>query len=80
MAAAEPRPDAIGQPAESGEQLKRGIGQTMLLLIVVGDILGAGIYARVGGVANEVGGAIWVSFLNILITRQLDRPDAAPTT
>jgi len=43
MAAAEPRPDAIGQPAESGEQLKRGIGQKMLLLFVVGDILGAGI-------------------------------------
>ena len=71
MAAAEPRPDAIGQPAESGEQLKRGIGQKMLLLFVVGDILGAGIYARVGGVANEVGGAIWVSFLLAMVLAAL---------
>ena len=35
----------------------------MLILFVVGDILGAGIYARVGAVAGEVGGAIWTSFV-----------------
>ena len=52
---------------ESGRQLKRGVGQKMLLLFVVGDILGAGIYARVGGVAGEVGGAIWVSFLLAMV-------------
>ena len=34
----------------------------MLLIFVVGDILGAGIYALVGEVAGEVGGAIWSSF------------------
>jgi APA family basic amino acid/polyamine antiporter len=34
----------------------------MLILFVVGDILGAGIYARVGAVTGEVGGAIWTSF------------------
>jgi basic amino acid/polyamine antiporter, APA family len=44
-------------------ELKRAIGPGMLLLFVVGDILGAGIYARVGAVAAEVGGAIWASFL-----------------
>ena len=44
-------------------QLKRAISPTMLILFVVGDILGAGIYARVGAVAGEVGGAIWTSFL-----------------
>jgi APA family basic amino acid/polyamine antiporter len=32
------------------------------VLFVVGDILGAGIYARVGAVAGQVGGAIWASF------------------
>lgn len=44
-------------------ELKRAISPTMLVLFVVGDILGAGIYARVGAVAGEVGGAIWTSFV-----------------
>ena len=43
--------------------LKRTIGRTVLLLFVVGDILGAGIYALTGKVAAQVGGAIWLPFL-----------------
>ncbi|HYQ73601.1 APC family permease [Cellulomonas sp.] len=43
--------------------LQRSIGRTVLLLFVVGDILGAGIYALTGTVAAEVGGAIWLPFL-----------------
>lgn len=35
----------------------------MLVVFVVGDILGAGIYGLVGEVAGRVGGAIWASFL-----------------
>jgi amino acid transporter len=35
----------------------------MLLLLVVGDVLGAGIYALVGTIAGRVGGAIWAAFL-----------------
>ena len=42
--------------------LHRTISPTMLVAFVVGDILGAGIYARVGAVAGQVGGAIWASF------------------
>ena len=34
----------------------------MLLLFVIGDVLGAGIYALVGSVAAETGGAIWAGF------------------
>ena len=49
--------------ARHAGELKRAISPPMLVLFVVGDILGAGIYARVGAVAGEVGGAIWVSFL-----------------
>jgi amino acid transporter len=49
---------------ESGQpELRRTIGRTVLLLFVVGDILGAGIYALTGTVAAEVGGAIWLPFL-----------------
>lgn len=43
--------------------LKRTIGRKVLLLFVVGDILGAGIYALTGKIAAEVGGAIWLPFL-----------------
>ena len=39
----------------------------MLLLFVVGDVLGAGIYALVGVVAGRVGGAIWTAFLAELV-------------
>ena len=35
----------------------------MLLFFILGDILGAGIYALVGEVAAEVGGAVWTAFL-----------------
>lgn len=43
----------------------------MLLFFVLGDILGAGIYIRVGSVARDVGGAIWVSFLFALVLAAL---------
>src|SRR5215210_6641430 len=43
--------------------LKRGIGLYLLLFFVLGDIVGAGIYALVGEVGAIVGGAIWTAFL-----------------
>jgi basic amino acid/polyamine antiporter, APA family len=49
--------------AEQGTALRRAIGPRLLTVFVVGDILGAGIYALVGEVGAEVGGAIWTAFL-----------------
>jgi len=43
--------------------LRRVMGPGLLLLFVVGDILGTGIYALTGKVAAEVGGAVWLPFL-----------------
>ncbi|MFD8591764.1 APC family permease [Streptomyces sp. NPDC059637] len=43
--------------------LKRVIGPKLLVLFVVGDILGTGIYATTGKVAGKVGGALWLPFL-----------------
>ena len=43
--------------------LKRGIGPWLLFFFVLGDIVGAGIYALVGEVGAVVGGAIWSAFL-----------------
>jgi amino acid transporter len=50
-----------------GGGLKRAITPALLLFFIVGDILGGGIYARVGQVAGETGGAIWVAFLLALL-------------
>ncbi|MFC8042223.1 APC family permease [Nocardia sp. NPDC057353] len=55
---AEVTADSAAEP-----ELKRVMGPGLLLLFVVGDILGTGIYALTGKVANEVGGAVWVPFL-----------------
>jgi len=47
----------------SEPDLKRVLGPRLLLLFIVGDILGAGIYAVTGEMALEVGGIVWVPFL-----------------
>jgi amino acid transporter len=52
------RPDQSDQP-----DLKRVLGPKLLLLFIVGDILGAGIYAVTGDIAGEVGGMAWLPFL-----------------
>lgn len=44
-------------------QLRRVMGPGLLLLFIVGDILGTGVYALTGDVAAEVGGAAWIPFL-----------------
>ena len=43
--------------------LRRVMGPGLLLLFIVGDILGTGIYALTGQVAKEVGGVAWLPFL-----------------
>lgn len=48
---------------EESSSLSKAIGPRLLLLFIIGDMLGTGIYVRVGAVAGEVGGAVWVSFL-----------------
>ncbi|MEW2526027.1 APC family permease [Streptomyces sp. NPDC047071] len=50
-------------PAEEEPGLRRVLGPKLLILFVIGDILGTGIYATTGKVAGKVGGALWVPFL-----------------
>jgi len=54
-------------PDESEGGLKRAITPGLLLFFIVGDILGGGIYALVGEVAGNTGGAIWAAFLLALV-------------
>lgn len=73
MEASSPRPSLGGGPgfgagsAAVTSPLKPAITRTMLIVFVIGDVLGAGIYALVGEVGGEVGGAIWASFLLALV-------------
>jgi APA family basic amino acid/polyamine antiporter len=50
-----------------GTALKRAISGKLLYVFILGDVLGAGIYALVGEIAGEVGGAIWVPMLVALL-------------
>ena len=54
---------SFAQETHVGGELRRVIGKRLLLLFIVGDILGTGIYALTGDVAAEVGGAAWAPFI-----------------
>lgn len=51
--------------------LRRAITFPMLFLFILGDVLGAGVYALAGTIAGEVGGAIWVPLLIALFFAML---------
>jgi len=51
--------------------LKRVMGPKLLLLFIVGDILGAGVYAVTGQLVGVVGGIAWVPFLVAFIVASL---------
>ncbi|GAB3231418.1 APC family permease [Mycolicibacterium hippocampi] len=46
-----------------GRKLKREITGPLLFLFILGDVLGAGIYALMGVLAEDVGGALWAPLL-----------------
>src|SRR3954471_20075797 len=61
----------VDAEVRSEPELKRVIGPGLLLLFVVGDILGTGVYALTGKVANQVGGAVWLPFLVAFVVAML---------
>ena len=57
-------PVNAGTQASGAEpSLHRVMGPWLLLLFIVGDILGTGIYALTGQVAKQVGGVVWLPFV-----------------
>ncbi|KQY10113.1 amino acid permease [Mycobacterium sp. Root135] len=50
-----------------GGPLKRGITGPLLFLFILGDVLGAGIYALMGVLSKDVGGALWAPLLVALL-------------
>lgn len=61
MADSTARSDYVARREET--PLRRGITKPLLFVFVLGDILGAGIYAVAGEVAAEAGGALWAPML-----------------
>ncbi len=57
----------FGAHVPGGTALKPMISRPLRIAFIIGDVLGAGIYALVGEVAGEVGGAIWTAFLGALV-------------
>ncbi|MCT7658797.1 APC family permease [Mycobacterium deserti] len=52
---------------EVATKLKRDITGPLLYLFILGDVLGAGIYALMGELSGEVGGALWAPLLIALL-------------
>jgi basic amino acid/polyamine antiporter, APA family len=59
--------EAATASSQDGAQLRQVITRPLLLLFIVGDVLGAGIYALIGEIGGRVGGAIWGAFVVALI-------------
>ena len=53
----------IDPASKSEPELKRVMGPGLLLLFIVGDILGAGVYAVTGQMIGHVGGTAWIPFI-----------------
>ncbi|MFH9423803.1 APC family permease [Streptomyces sp. NPDC017529] len=58
-----PHANTTDDPGADPTPLRRAIGPRLLVLLVVGDILGTGVYAVSGKVAGKVGGALWLPFV-----------------
>lgn len=54
---------APGAERPEHPQLHRAISRNMLLLFVIGDVVGGGIYTLVGEIGSEVGGVVWLPML-----------------
>lgn len=52
---------------EPASKLKRKINGPLLFLFILGDVLGAGIYALMGVLSEEVGGALWAPLIVALL-------------
>jgi amino acid transporter len=52
---------------ESDSKLKRNITGPLLFLFILGDVLGAGVYALMGVLSSKVGGVLWAPMLAALV-------------
>ncbi|CRM24347.1 putative amino acid permease YhdG [Pseudomonas sp. 24 E 13] len=62
---------SLSHAEPSTPSLRRAVTGPMLFLFILGDVLGAGVYALAGTIAGQVGGAIWVPLLVALFFAML---------
>ncbi len=55
------------QDADAEGKLKRKITGPLLFMFILGDVLGAGIYALMGVLSEDVGGMLWAPLLAALL-------------
>ncbi|PFG35569.1 amino acid/polyamine/organocation transporter (APC superfamily) [Flavimobilis soli] len=60
---AEPDAGEQAAPSQGATALSRTVSGKLLYVFILGDVLGAGVYALVGIMAGEVGGAVWLPLL-----------------
>jgi amino acid transporter len=53
--------------APAPTRLRRGIGGPLLFAFILGDVLGAGVYALMGVLSERVGGMLWAPLLAALL-------------
>ena len=58
---------SVQAPPDPDTKLKRGITGPLLYLFILGDVLGAGVYALMGTIAQEAGGAVWAPLVLALV-------------
>lgn len=59
--------DGVDGVGRSDSKLKQKITGPLLFVFILGDVLGAGIYALMGALSAEVGGALWVPMVAALL-------------
>ncbi|KAA9089226.1 APC family permease [Microbacterium radiodurans] len=52
---------------DAPSRLRRGIGGPLLFAFILGDVLGAGVYALMGVLSERVGGMLWAPLLAALV-------------
>jgi len=59
--------DTTAERSAGGSKLKQSITGPLLFLFILGDVLGAGIYALMGTLSTQVGGALWAPLVLALL-------------
>ncbi|MCC2314147.1 APC family permease [Cellulomonas xiejunii] len=54
--------DTTDETTTGAPTLRRAITGPLLFLFILGDVLGAGVYALIGEMAGEAGGLVWLAF------------------
>ena len=57
----------MNRSADAEGKLRRKITGPLLFLFILGDVLGAGIYALMGVLSDKVGGVLWAPLLAALL-------------